>query len=261
MFSDNDEVAKVRFRTKAHTRMMDIAIDDVNFGYGLPDIGIAEQRGYLGIIYPTDFNDSTASCMIYGDTVHPIVAIANTGLTPIVAFDIKGTWKTGNEIIEYVEHWEAETVNGVVQPFMPGDTMEYRFTNTYTVFTSSSSSDFTAELILALDKDPWNNKATVHPCASRGVEDYVKENGLVLYQNVPNPAETKTRISFIAPRAGQAVVEIFSLTGQKLFSETVNAQYGENYLDVTTSSFAAGMYIYTLQFEDAVLSKKMVIQK
>lgn len=261
MFSDNDEVAKVRFRTKAHTRMMDIAIDDVNFGYGLPDIGIAEQRGYLGIIYPTDFNDSTASCMIYGDTVHPIVAIANTGLTPIVAFDIKGTWKTGNEIIEYVEHWEAETVNGVVQPFMPGDTMEYRFTNTYTVFTSSSSSDFTAELILALDKDPWNNKATVHPCASTGVEDYVKENGLLLYQNVPNPAETKTRISFIAPRAGQAVVEIFSLTGQKLFSETVNAQYGENYLDVTTSSFAAGMYIYTLQFEDAVLSKKMVIQK
>ena len=261
MFSDNDEVAKVRFRTKAHTRMMDIAVDDVNFGYGLPDIGIAEERGYMGILYPTDFNDNTTSCMIYGDTVHPVVAIVNSGLTPVVAFDIKGTWKTGNEIIEHQEHWEAETVNGIVQPFMPGDTMEYTFTNTFTVFTSSSISDFTVELMLPMDNDPRNNKSTVHPCATTDIEDYVKEDGLVLQQNVPNPAETKTRISFITPRAGQAVVEIFSLTGQKLYSETINAQYGENYLDVTTSSFAAGMYIYTLQFEDAVLSKKMIIQK
>ena len=89
----------------------------------------------------------------------------------------------------------------------------------------------------------------------------VKEGGLVLNQNVPNPAENRTRISFLAPRAGKAVIEVFTLTGQKLHSEALNAQFGENYIDLNTTSFAAGMYLYTLQFEDAVLSKKMVIQK
>ena len=261
MFSDNDEVAKVRFRTKAHTRLMDIALDDVNFGYGRPDIGIAYDKGYYGVIYPTDFNDTAASCMVYGDTVHPIVAIVNTGLTPVDAFDIKGTWKAGNDIIEHVEHWEAEVVNGVLQPFQPGDTMEYTFTNTFTVFTTTSISDFTVELMLELDEDPFNDKTTIHPCSSTGIDDYVKEGGLVLNQNVPNPADDKTRITFLAPHAGQAVMEIFSVTGQKLYSVAVNAQYGENFVDVPTASFAEGMYIYTLQFEDTVLSKKMVIQR
>jgi hypothetical protein len=261
MFSDYDEVAKVRFRTFDHSRVMDIAMDDVNFGNGRPDIGIDTSRGFEGIIYPTDFRDDEASCMVYGDTVHPVVAIENTGMTPVDAFDIKGRWTTGNEVIEYVEHWEAPIVNGVLQPFMPGDVMEYRFTNVYEVFTTSSTSSFMVELMLPLDQDPYNNKATIHPCATTSIEDYVKEDGLVLYQNVPNPAESKTRISFIAPRDGQAVIEIFSLTGQKLHSEPINAKYGENYIDVNTSSYAAGMYIYTLQFEGAVLSKKMIIQK
>jgi hypothetical protein len=261
MFSDNDEVAKVRFRTKAHTRLMDIALDDVNFGYGRPDIGIAYDKGYYGVFYPTDFNDTAASCMVYGDTVHPRVAIVNTGLTPVDAFNIKGTWKAGNDVIEYVEHWEAEVVNGVLQPFQSGDTMEYTFTSTFTVFNTTSISDFTVELMLDLDQDPFNDKTTIHPCSSTGIDDYVKEGGLVLNQNVPNPADDKTRITFLAPHAGQAVMEIFSVTGQKLYSVAVNAQYGENFVDVPTASFAEGMYIYTLQFEDTVLSKKMVIQR
>ena len=87
------------------------------------------------------------------------------------------------------------------------------------------------------------------------------ESGIVLNQNVPNPADNKTRISFLVPQDGQAVIDIYTLTGQKMYSESINAHFGENYIDLNTSEFAAGMYIYTLQFEGAVLSKKMVIQK
>lgn len=261
MLSDNDEVAKVRFRTKAHTRLMDIALDDVNFAFGKPDISIAYSRGYMGILVPTDFRDTLNSCMVYGDTVNPVVAIVNEGLAPVEAFSVKGTWKVGDDVTEYVEQWQAPVVNGIIQYFMPGDTLEYTFTNNFVVYATSSISDFTAELILDQDQDPYNNKSTIHPCASTGIDDYVKTAGLVLNQNIPNPAEDKTRISFLAPRAGKAVIEIYSLTGQKLYGESVNAQFGENYIDLNTTSFASGMYIYTLQFEDAVLSKKMIIQK
>lgn len=144
---------------------------------------------------------------------------------------------------------------------MSEDTLEYVFTNGFPVFATTAFSDFEAIVTIDQDENPYNDNYTIHPCTTTGIEDYVKEGGLVLNQNVPNPAENRTRISFLAPRAGKAVIEVFTLTGQKLHSEALNAQFGENYIDLNTTSFAAGMYLYTLQFEDAVLSKKMVIQK
>ena len=261
MFSDNNEVAKVRFRAYNQRYMMDIAMDDVSFSEGRPDIAIAKSRGYEGVLYPFDFRDSLNTCMIYGDSVHPVVAIVNSGLTPVDAFNIKGRWRVGNDSTMFIEHWQAEVLNGITQSFMPGDTMEYTFTNVFVVNTTADISDFYVELMLEYDSDSWNDRTTVHPCASTGIDDYEKEGGLVLQQNVPNPAETQTRISFIVPRDGQASLEVFSVTGQRLYSESINARFGENHIDLNTSSFAAGMYIYTLRFGDAVLSKKMVIQK
>ena len=255
MFSDNDEVAKVRFRTKAHTRLMDIALDDINFGHGKPDLGIAE------ILYPYDFRDPDGSCMVFGDTIYPVVRVVNAGLAPVESFEITGKLKVGYDVITFTETWQAEVIDGVTQYFMSEDTLEYVFTNGFPVFATTAFSDFEAIVTIAQDENPYNDNYTIHPCTTTGIEDYVKDGGLVLNQNVPNPAEDRTRISFLAPAAGKAVIEVFTLTGQKLLSEPINAQFGENYIDLNTSSYAAGMYIYTLQFEDAVLSKKMVIQK
>lgn len=255
MFSDNDEVAKVRFRTKSHTRLMDIALDDINFGHGKPDLGIAE------ILYPYDFRDPDGSCMVFGDTIYPVVRVVNAGLAPVESFEITGKLKVGYDVITFTETWQAEVVDGVTQYFMSEDTLEYVFTNGFPVFATTAFSDFEAIVTIDQDENPYNDNYTIHPCTTTGIEDYVKEGGLVLNQNVPNPAENRTRISFLAPRAGKAVIEVFTLTGQKLHSEALNAQFGENYIDLNTTSFAAGMYLYTLQFEDAVLSKKMVIQK
>ena len=255
MFRDNDEVAKVRFRTYDHTRTMDIAIDDVNFMPGQPDLGIAD------ILYPYDFRDTAGTCMLFGDSIYPVVAVENAGLAQIASFEITGKLKVGYDVITFTETWEADVIDGVPQYFMPGDTIVYTFTNAFKVFSTSSFCDFEARVYVPLDQNPYNDNYTIHPCAATGVEDYEKAGGLVLNQNVPNPADDKTRISFLAPAAGQAVIEVFTLTGQKLYSESINAQFGENYIDLNTSSFAAGMYIYTLQFENAVLSKKMVIQK
>ncbi|MCQ2272218.1 MAG: GEVED domain-containing protein [Bacteroidales bacterium] len=255
MFTDNDEVAKVRFRTIRHTRLMDIAVDDVYFTNGTPDIGVAD------IIYPTNFQDPEGECLVFGDTIHPIVAIENAGRAPVSSFEITARLKVGNEICEHTETWNAEVIGGVPQYFMPGDTMEYTFENGFGVFQSASFMDFEVLVHLEYDCNPYNDHYTIHPCGGVGIEDYVKEGGLVLQQNVPNPADEKTRITFVAPKSGNAVIEIFNVAGQRVYSEAIHAAYGENYLDINTSSFSAGTYVYTLQFEDAVLSRKMIIQK
>lgn len=255
MFTDNDEVAKVRFRTIKHTRLMDIAVDDVHFSDGKPDIGVAD------ILYPDNFADPEGECLVFGDTIHPIIAIENSGQAPVQSFEITARLKVGNEVCEFTETWEAEVIGGVSMNFMPGDTMNYVFENGFGVFQSASFMDFEVLVHLDYDCNPDNDHYTIHPCGGVGIEDYVKEGGLVLQQNVPNPADDKTRINFVAPKSGNAVIEIFNVNGQKVYSEAIHANYGENYLDINTSSFAAGTYVYTLQFGDAVLSKKMVIQK
>ena len=260
-FSEIDEVARVRFMTKNHIRLMDIAIDDVNFSEILPDIAIASDKGYDGVLYPYDFRDTAGMCMEYGDTIHPVVAIVNSGVVPVDSFDIKGSWRAGYDIVEYTEHWVAAVSNGITQSFMPGDTMYYTFTNSFIVPNTSSLTDFQVQLMLSMDNNPFNDYTIIHPCMSTDIDDYVQESALFLRQNAPNPADDKTRISFVVPRAGKALVEVFSVTGQKLYSEDVNAQFGENYIDVNTSAFATGIYIYTLRFEDEVLTKKMTIQR
>lgn len=257
MFLDNDEVAKVRFMVKSHTRLMDVAVDDVNFSYGLPDIGVAD------ILYPKDFTmmEEDDDCLVMGDSIHPIVAVVNAGRTPVAEFDITGTLKVGNDLISFTEHWDAPSDEHITYYLMPGDTVEYEFENPFVVFSTAYFSDFVAKVYLEGDYNPYNDIYTIHPCSTTGVEDYVQGDGLVLNQNIPNPADNKTRINFLVPQAGKAVIEIFTLTGQKLYSENIDALYGENYIDINTSSYAAGMYIYTLQFGDTILTKKMIIEK
>lgn len=257
MFLNNDEVAKVRFVVKSHTRLMDVAVDDVNFSYGLPDIGVAD------ILYPKDFTvmEEDDDCLVMGDSIYPVVAVVNAGRTPVAEFDITGTLKVGNDAITFTEHWDAPVEDHVTDYLMPGDTIEYVFENPFVVFSTAYFSDFVAKVHLDQDCNPYNDIYTIHPCSTTGVEDYVQGDGLVLNQNVPNPADNKTRINFLVPEAGQAVIEIFTLTGQKLYSESINALYGENFIDINTSSYAAGMYIYTLQFGNTILTKKMIIEK
>lgn len=255
-FTDFDEVAKVRFRTARHTRLMDIALDDINFAGGKPDVGVE------GIIYPYDFRDTTGTCIITGDTIYPTVTIINAGFTPIDSFDIVGKLKVGNDITEITETWHAPVLPGnVYDHLMPGETVTYTFEHGFVVFEGIAFCDFSIQVILDNDENPDNDLNTIHPCASVGVEDYEKDGGVVLLQNNPNPATDHTHISFTVPESDKVVLNIYSVTGQHLYSESFNAQFGENNIELNTSNYAAGIYLYSLQYKDIILTKKMVIEK
>jgi len=93
-----------------------------------------------------------------------------------------------------------------------------------------------------------------------GTDDLLK-NGITLDQNIPNPTKDLTAIRYSVPVAGTVKFEITNLLGQVLTSveETVGA--GEHQLDVSTTSFAAGVYYYSIEFEGQRLVKKMIVTK
>jgi hypothetical protein len=92
----------------------------------------------------------------------------------------------------------------------------------------------------------------------RFVDGTAKE--FALYQNVPNPFESKTIIRFDLPEAGNATLTLFDQTGKVV--KEVNGEYsaGTNQIELRRSDVNGnGMLYYRLESGDYSAAKKMVI--
>lgn len=245
-----DEVGRLRFKVTKHKYRIDPCIDDINVAYGLPDLAVD------GIEYPYDFRDSIEhpnECLRFNDSIHPIAVITNNSYSPIPEYDVTCIMAVGNATDTVVEH--------VTDPIQPGESINYEFEHGFVIPEQVYYCQFTIFVSINLDKDPSNDVKRVIACSSLDVESYEMEKGLVLNQNVPNPATNTTTITYLAPDYGKATLNVYSAMGQLLYTETQGASMGQNQIELNTSKFAAGVYYYTLTFKDASLTKKMVIQK
>ena len=81
-----------------------------------------------------------------------------------------------------------------------------------------------------------------------------------LYQNVPNPFESKTVIGFNLPEGGSASLTFYDAAGQVV--HTIENEYKQGYNEETVDSRdikANGLYYYELRSGDFKATKKMVI--
>lgn len=246
-----DEVGRLRFKVTNHHHRLDVCIDDINVQAGLPDLQV------VAVSYPYDFRDSIEhpnSCLIIGDSVHVKALIKNNGSSAFTNFDLVAMMNVGMHHDTIIEH-----VNDVLQP---GQVMEYEFTHGFLVTDLVNHLQFSVRGLIDLDRNEQNNIKTITTCTNNGLpDDYEMGNGMVLYQNVPNPALTTTRISYLLGEEGKTTLKIFSTAGQLIYSDTQDAVFGDNHYDVDVAHLAAGVYYYTVSSNKATLTKKMVIQK
>lgn len=83
-----------------------------------------------------------------------------------------------------------------------------------------------------------------------------------LNQNYPNPFNPSTEISFGLPQKSNVVLKIFNTLGQevaKLVNETLEA--GTHTFNFDATRLSSGIYIYSLQTDAGVISKKMTLIK
>lgn len=83
-----------------------------------------------------------------------------------------------------------------------------------------------------------------------------------LYQNYPNPFNPTTQVQFILPKPGTVKLTVFDVLGNEI--ETLVDGYldsgtFEYYFDA--SNLSSGIYFYTLQYNNSILSKKMILLK
>lgn len=83
-----------------------------------------------------------------------------------------------------------------------------------------------------------------------------------LDQNYPNPFNPSTKISFGLPERSNVVLKIFNALGQQV-AELVNEslEAGTHSYNFDASQLTSGIYIYSLQTDAGVISKKMTLIK
>lgn len=96
------------------------------------------------------------------------------------------------------------------------------------------------------------------PCVT-GIGE-VLSTDFYMYQNVPNPANGVTSITFNLPKSGKALLTLTDVLG-KTVSTLVNGVItdGKHTVELNSKDFAPGVYYYTLDFDGKKVVRKMVV--
>jgi len=81
-------------------------------------------------------------------------------------------------------------------------------------------------------------------------------------QNLPNPFNPTTTINFSLPDAGIVSIDVYNVAGQKV--DTIANEYmntGSHSVVWDASGFSAGVYFYTVKFNNFTKSMKMTLMK
>jgi 5'-nucleotidase len=83
-----------------------------------------------------------------------------------------------------------------------------------------------------------------------------------LEQNYPNPFNPSTTISYSIPQAGNVELKVYDILGNEVATLVNETKSPGNYTtNLNASSFASGVYIYTLRTNNFVQTKKMMLLK
>ena len=83
-----------------------------------------------------------------------------------------------------------------------------------------------------------------------------------LEQNYPNPFNPTTRIKFGLPKAGDVLVEVYNLLGQKIV--TLFDGYraaGYHVIEFEADNLPTGLYFYRIKADNYHMVKKMMLLK
>ena len=132
----------------------------------------------------------------------------------------------------------------------------YRFNDTYIV---PDEEQYSIMVFIGKQDEYQHNdtlmerRETIKSPSMKGVNG----SSILLEQNIPNPANNSTVIQYSVPAEGEVSFKIYSVNGQMLYTKSENVQSGDHQIEINTSTFAAGIYFYTMEFEGQRLTKRM----
>lgn len=89
----------------------------------------------------------------------------------------------------------------------------------------------------------------------------IKESGLILNQNSPNPFENYTTINYSVAKHSIANFYVMNLLGEVVFEKSYKANQGENEIKFDGTLLNKGVYLYIIEVDGIKMTKRMIIEK
>jgi hypothetical protein len=166
-------------------------------------------------------------------------------------------------IIASIENEQGQTLFsrlGTVPTVDPLKTVSFTFPESYTV---PNDSVYYIKVYLN-SSDIYPEDDTLHVQRRATPKDNIATgelNAFTLGQNIPNPANNSTLINYSVPETGGIVFHVHSISGQLLYSKTIEANRGNQSIELNTSTLAAGIYFYSIEYKGQRIVKRMSVQK
>ncbi|MBO7624320.1 MAG: T9SS type A sorting domain-containing protein, partial [Bacteroidales bacterium] len=198
-----------------------------------------------------DISHSVTS-LVGNGSVAPTVRISNNGNSTadqmtlhVVVID-----KNNQQLVTL-----SETVSGLTA----GESRNVAFTQKYTVPNYTGTYQLMAYVdALAADPVRSNDTLTKPFECTVGIRNAEKLDWN-MGQNIPNPASDVTAIPFNMPQEGRVRFSVMTANGQLIYKQEIQAEAGDNRLELNTGEWASGLYYYSMEYRGQRITRKMNI--
>ena len=81
-----------------------------------------------------------------------------------------------------------------------------------------------------------------------------------LKEAYPNPVSNQAKIQFVSGTTENITFKIYNLLGEEIESQLISSSKGVNTINLNTSSYSKGIYLYSINNGNKVLTKRMIIK-
>lgn len=89
---------------------------------------------------------------------------------------------------------------------------------------------------------------------------FSQEKSIDKLSTSPNPFENSTKITFNATTKSSIILSVKNVLGKTVFKKTYKTEIGKNSITFYKDDLAVGMYIYSIQDNKKIISKRFVIK-
>jgi hypothetical protein len=207
----------------------------------------------VDISNPSSATDTISAAINLTARIHnrgDIKDFLNTRITVLVKNSQGVQTASSTETIDIIKALDTKSYSFNSSYIVPNDSVYYLtvFIDSYEIYTFNDTLKITRYTSDSISDVP-----------GIGIKPIEGTDMFTLSQNIPNPANNSTRIDYNIPEAGEVIFHVHSVSGQLLYSKTIEAAHGKQSLELNTNTFAAGIYFYSIEYKGQRLVKRMMI--
>jgi hypothetical protein len=158
-------------------------------------------------------------------------------------------------LLSYIDPEELPEIGGA-------ETISYTFKGAYTVPNVGKyylTTYLNSEDASVVDVYSTNDTVTLERMTNVSISDK-NSVSFTMEQNIPNPAKESTVINYSVPQDGEIIFQIYSVSGQLLYTMQENVSLGTHQIALNLSDYAAGVYFYSIEYKGQRLVKRMSLK-